>query len=71
MCFPQPNIWNSPQVTVQMTGISPANQLLIIKGKEWNLEDHKLITTVWSPDDLVAISEKGAKYSGNYGLQLI
>lgn len=44
----------------QMTGISPANQLLIIKGKEWNLEDHKLITTVWSLDD-----------SGNYGLQVI
>lgn len=50
----------------QMTGILPSNQLLIIKGKEWVMEDSKIITEDWSPEDIVAISEKGAKVIGKY-----
>ena len=57
----------------QMTGILPANQLLIIKGKEWVMEDDQKISEVWSPQELVAISEKSAKCSGKslISLQLI
>ena len=49
-----------------MTGILPANQMLIIKGEEWVMKDYKLITEVWSPEELVAICEKGAEYFGKY-----
>ena len=45
----------------QMTGIQPENQLLIIKGVEWVMEDYQMISEVWSPQELVAISEKDAK----------
>ena len=50
----------------QMTGILPANQLIIIKEEEWVMENYKLITDVWSPDELVAISEKCTKLIGKY-----
>ena len=48
----------------QMTGIQPENQLLIIKGVEWVMEDYQMISEVWSPQELVAISEKDAKCIG-------
>ena len=48
----------------QMTGIQPENQLLIIKGVEWVMEDYQMISEVWSPQELVAISEKDAKCNG-------
>ena len=48
----------------QMTGILPADQLIIIKGEEWIMEDCEVITEVWSPEDLVAVCEKGTKLDG-------
>ena len=48
----------------QMTGILPADQLIIIKGEEWIMEDCEVITEVWSPEDLVAVCEKGTKVDG-------
>ena len=36
----------------QMTGIQPANQLLVIKGKELVIEEDQKISEVWSPEDL-------------------
>ena len=45
----------------QMTGILPDDQLLIIKGEEWIMEDCEVITEVWCPEDLVAVCEKGTK----------
>jgi len=48
----------------QMTGILPADQLIIIKGEEWVMEDREVITEVWSPEDLVAVCEKGTKLDG-------
>ena len=48
----------------QMTGIQPENQLLIIKGVEWVMEDYQMILEVWSPQELVAIFEKDAKCIG-------
>ena len=48
----------------QMTGIQPENQLLIIKGVEWVMEDYQMISEVWSPQEFVAISEKDAKCNG-------
>ena len=48
----------------QMTGILPADQLIIIKGEEWVMEDSAVITEVWSPEDLVAVCEKGTKLEG-------
>jgi len=47
-----------------MTGILPADQVIIIKGEEWVMEDHALITEVWSPEDLVAVSERGTNFDG-------
>lgn len=48
----------------QMTGILPADQVIIIRGEEWVMEDREVITEVWSPDDLVAVCEKGTKLDG-------
>ena len=48
----------------QMTGILPADQFIIIKGEEWIMEDCEVITEVWSPEDLVAVCEKGTKLDG-------
>jgi len=48
----------------QMTGILPADQLIIIKGEEWVMEDREIITEVCSPEDLVAVCEKGTKLDG-------
>jgi len=48
----------------QMTGILPANQLITIKGEEWVMEDCEIITEVCSPEDLVAVCEKGTKLDG-------
>ena len=48
----------------QMTGILPADQLIIIKGEEWVMGDCELIADVWSPEDLVAVHEKGTKLDG-------
>ena len=42
----------------QMTGIFPADQLIIIKGEEWVKEDCEEITEVCSPEDLIAVCEK-------------
>ena len=50
----------------EMTGILPANQAIIIRGEEWIMEDCKLITEIWSPEDLVAVSEKDTKCVGKY-----
>ena len=47
-----------------MTGILPADQLIIIKGEEWVMEDCEVITGVWSPEDLVAVCEKGTRLDG-------
>ena len=47
-----------------MTGIQQEKQLLIIKGVEWVMEDYQMISEVWSPQELVAISEKDAKCIG-------
>ena len=54
----------------QMTGIFPADQLIIIKGEEWVMEDREVITEVWSPEDLVAVFEKGTKLDGKDWLKL-
>lgn len=54
----------------QMTGILPADQLIIIKGEEWVMEDREVITEVWSPEDLVAVSDKGTKLDGKDWLKL-
>ena len=39
----------------QMTGILPADLLVIIKGEEWVMGDCEVIAEVWSPEDLVAV----------------
>ena len=48
----------------QMTGILPADLLIIIKGEEWVMGDCEVIAEVWSPEDLVAVCEKGTKLDG-------
>ena len=42
----------------QTTRISPKNQLLILKGKEWLMEEQEKISQCWTTDDLVAIFER-------------
>ena len=42
----------------QTTRISPSNQLLILKGKEWSMEEQEKICQCWTTDDLVAIFER-------------
>ena len=39
------------------TRIPSDNQLLVIKGQEWKMEEHGRICDDWSTDDLVAIFE--------------
>ena len=48
----------------QMTGILPADLLIIIKGEEWVMGDCEVIAEVWSPEDLLAVCEKGTKLDG-------
>ena len=48
----------------QMTGILPADLLIIIKGEEWVMGDCEVIAEVWSPEDLVAVCKKGTKLDG-------
>ena len=50
----------SPETTFEglkrkTTRISPSNQLLILKGKEWSMEEQEKICQCWTTDDLVAI----------------
>jgi len=44
-------------------GILPADQLIIIEGDEWIMEDCKVITEVWSPEDLAAVCKKGPNWT--------
>ena len=53
----------------KMTGISPADQIIIIKGEEWVMEDPEVITEVWCPEDLVAVCERGTKFEGRLELE--
>lgn len=55
-----------PQQLAQMTGIGTPNQFLILNGEEWSTEESEIITTVWSPHESVAISEKNSKCIGGY-----
>ena len=48
----------------ETTRISPGNQLLILKGKEWLMEKQEKISQCWTTDDLVAIFEKKDFSSG-------
>lgn len=48
----------------QTTRISPSNQLLILKGKEWSMEEQEKICQCWTTDDLVAVFEKKDFSSG-------
>lgn len=48
----------------QTTRISPSNQLLILKGKEWLMEEQGKICQCWTTDDLVAIFERKDSSSG-------
>ena len=50
----------------QTTRISANKQLLIVKGKEWQMEKQARICDIWSTDDLVAIFEKDEQASGEY-----
>ena len=34
------------------------------KGEEWVMEDREIITKIWSPEDLVAVCDKGTKLDG-------
>lgn len=42
----------------QTTRILPSNELLILKGKEWSMEEQEKISQYWTTDDLVAIFER-------------
>lgn len=53
----------------QTTRISPDMLLLIVKGKEWQMEKQAQICDMWSTDDLVAIFEKDALSSGEYRMK--
>lgn len=48
----------------QTTRISPGNQLLILKGKEWSMEEQETICQCWTTDDLVAVFERKYFSSG-------
>ena len=50
----------------QTTRIAPNNQLLIVKGKEWQMEEQARVCDIWSTDDLVALFEKDMPLSGQY-----
>lgn len=50
----------------QTTRIAPNNQLLIVKGNEWQMEEQARVCDVWSTDDLVALFEKDMPSSGRY-----
>lgn len=50
----------------QTTRIAPNNQLLIVKGKEWQMEEQARVCDIWSTDDLVALFEKDLPSSGQY-----
>ena len=54
------------QQLAQMTGIATSDQILILKGEEWSMEDSEMITDVWSPQEFVAISAKNIKCIGEY-----
>ena len=62
----------SPQTTFgglkrkisQTTRILPRNQLLILKGKEWSMEEQEKIYKYWTIDDLMAIFERKDFSSG-------
>ena len=51
----------------ETTRISPGNQLLILKGKEWLMEKQEKISHCWTTDDLVAIFERKDFSSGVFG----
>ena len=42
----------------QTTRIAPNNQLLIVKGKQWQMEEQPWVCDIWLIDDLVALFEK-------------
>lgn len=50
----------------QTTKIAPQNQLLIVKGKEWQMEEQARVCDIWLTDDLVALFEKDVPSSGRY-----
>ena len=47
----------------QVMGILPADQPIIIEGDEWIMEDCKVITELWSPEDLAAVCKKGPNWT--------
>ena len=48
----------------QTTRISPGNQLLILKGKEWPMEEQEKICQCWTTDDLVTVFQRKYFSSG-------
>ena len=42
----------------QTTRIPPDNELLVVKGQEWKMDEYERICDDWSTDDLVAIFEE-------------